>query len=349
MRVLGGTTLLGLMAGLLLAVAQPRTYVASVTVYFPSVQPQLFLHLTQALRSNPAGADELPNLSAGNPEVSQMAMVIFRSQAATEFALKQSGQEASAAWKLTDPVEDLQKQLEVTTTDPSTVIIRLHSRSGNLARLQVQGLLDYYTDFVDKNALTRVKKTRQKTEERLAKLVKYLRLLEHKMSRSSSKELRSLGDASIRANPKVMTQVWLRRMDEEGRGRELLNKLQKVRGNARPGQRPEDAWIAEWAQGQKSNPRPSPGLQRPVRRQDLLERAQLEREYYESLLKHRSLVLQHSFLLTWESLESSQFDIVDPLNVRSQRTRPAYGGLVGAGLGLLVGLLLSLRRKPRRR
>jgi hypothetical protein len=347
-RSLIGWTLLGIVLGAGWALIQPRHYVAQVTVYFPSVQPELFLNLTQALRADPARGADLPNLT-GRPDVSQVASVVFRSAAAAEFALKRAGQDASAAWKMTDPVSALQARLQVQTTDPSTLQLRLESRSGNDARVMLQAVLDYYSDFVKKTPLTRVRSARESTEARLAKVVKYLRLLEEKMTRSTSAELRALGDQALKANPKVMTQVWLRRMDEESRGRELLDKLQRIRGNRKPGDRSEEVWLTEWARGQKANPRPSQGLMRPVRSQDLQQRAQLEREYYEALLKHRSLVLQHSFLLTWESLENHDFEIIDPLNVRSSRVNWMLAGLVGGGVGLVVALLLALRSRPRRR
>ena len=332
--------LVGLVLGATWATWGPRRYQGHVTLYFPSVQPELYMNLTRALGANPRQSLDSTSLASPAADSSGLAKIIFESDAAAEHVLGGSGRESRLA--------SFRRRLTVEAIEPSSLDIRVEAGSGNAARQEVQALLDYYVDFTEKNPLSRVKKSRELVEKRLEKQGKYLLLLEEKLSRSPSAELRRLGDASLKQNPRVLKQLWMKRVEEEGRGRELLNKMQHLRQTSGSKENPPDPWLKEWAQGRKSQPKPNPDLMGlPVRRQELQARARLEREYYDALLRFKSMTLQHSFLLTWEGLEDPGYQIVDPLSVRSVRANLGYSCAAGLLGGLLVGILFSFA--PRRR
>ncbi|MBT9585602.1 hypothetical protein IV102_19835 [bacterium] len=336
--------LLGSLLGGLGGMLQPRAYLSEVTLYFPAVHPKLLANLTQALRAEPDSVGSLPG--AGSLDVSQIAITILRSQAAAEYALNQAGISSASRWQ-GDPVQELQQGLQIEAAEPATVVVKVRWRSASRAKDLGTGLLDYYHQFTKKTPLTRVRQAREACELRLTQIRKQLTRMEEQLSRSASRDLRSLGDASLKVNPKVMSEVWMRRVDEEGRSRELLDKMQKVRGNP-PATDPDEKWLAEWAAGRKLGVKtPKALLRTPVRRQDILERARLERDYYEALLKHRSLVLQHSYLRTWEALENPDFEIIDPQRVHSLRAPIVNWVLGGAVAGALLGVLFWIGRRRR--
>ena len=343
------SVLVGGSLGLLASLVAPISYEASVSIYFPAVNPQLLSKLNEALRASPdSDFDSGASLSSISNQ-SSLACTVLKSQSAAEYALGKAGENTTAR-RWTDPIEEFEKRLSVVETAPGTLTLKLSARSAESARIKQQSLLDYYGEYVKKNPLTRVRLSRESLEERLTKTAKALRGLEEKMSRSPSRELRSLGDSALKANPKVMTQLWLRRLEEDQQGREILNKMQKVRSTAGKSSRPDEKWLANWSKDQKSAWRPSPGLLRvTVRRQDLVQRAALERDYYEALLRYRAYVLQHSFLLTWDELESTSFTIIDPIRVRSQRQNPWTWSLAGGLIGLAYGLILMFTAKGRGR
>jgi hypothetical protein len=330
---------LGVVVALAWTVLRPAGASARTVIYFPGVHPQPFMNLTRALRADSVeGLDPAP-VAAGNPEIPQLARVILESRGAAEAALQATNSStASGRWR-GDPVDAFLDRLQIEYREPATLTLQLEAANGNLARTQLQKVLDYYSSYVAKTPLTRVQRARKSVEVRLAAVVKYLSQLEDRMRASSISDLRKLGDAAIKANPKVMKELWLRRLEDEDKGRELLEQLAAVRGRAQGNPASQDAWMAQWAAGQKSRPKVSGALQRlPVRRQDLLSRAKLERDYYEALIKHRSLILQQSFLLTWETLENHQFELVDPVSVRIA-SRPWAANL---GVGLVLGLAAAL-------
>ena len=331
------------MIGALWSLTRRSDYRGEVSLFFPGVQSQMFSNLTKALRARPDDGLDMPENIKGDSEVAPLALVIFESRAAAEFSLKQQGEPSTHRWGSGEPVEEFSRSLQVELQEPSTVKIRVVARSSEACRKKIQGLLDYYQEFVSTHPLSRVRRTRERTEARLAKNAAHLRALEEKMSRSSSRELRKLGDAAIRANPAVMSQLWLRRMEDEGRSRELLNQMQKIRGQVKGPKPAEAAWMKEWARRQRANPKTSPALKRAVGRQELLEQARLERDYDEALLRHRSLVLQSSFLLTLEDLDDFSYEVIDPIRIVAQRQGRIWYLFAGGVLGLLIGLAVKIR------
>lgn len=335
--------LAGLLLGALWAMVGPRRYQAHITLYFPSVQPELYLNLTRALGASPKQSLDSSNLTSPDSDDSRLAQLIFESNGAAEAALGQANLRESL-------VSAFRRRFRVRPVEPDSLELTLNSKSGNTARSELQALLDYYATFTSENPLSRVKKTRQLVEGRLQKQGKYLVVLEEKLSRSTSAELRQLGDVSLKKNPKVLRQLWLKRLEEEGSGSQLLTKMQMLRQTGVQKGELQDQWMKEWAQGRRGLPKPNAGLlAQPVRREELQARARLEREYYDALLKFKSTNLQHSFLLTWESLEDSSYQIIDPLSVRS--LRPDFSTCCGLGLlgGLVLGWIYSLKKSAPRR
>jgi len=332
--------LLGLLLGLVFAAVQPRAHTAEVTLYFPGVDTHLFSQLTQALRAEPIQSGLIQEAGPDTRDLAATAAVILQSQAAASSVLKDLASVAS--------LTRFQSRLVIEEGPGSSLRLHLEAGSAEAARLELQALLEYYNDFVKRNPLTRVGRTRRKLDKRLLELVKHLRGMEQRLSRSRSAELQKLGDKIIRADPKLMRQIWLKRAEEQQKSRELLNKLQRIREEPRTATSAEEKWLQEWAQGKKSNPPVSRALQMSVRPQELLERARLEREYYEALLQYRSLALQQSFFLTWETLESSDFEIIDPIVVKRNLRDWLRAGTTGAVLGLIIGFTaLSLRSAGR--
>lgn len=338
-----GSMLVGGCLGLAANLLRPTSYQASVSIYFPTVNPQLLSKLNEALQASPDSDFDSRAGQMSTSKPSSLAGTILKSQAAAEYALTKAGENTNAR-RWSDPLGEFESHLTVVESAPDTLTLKLTARTAESARNKQQGLLDYYSQFTKKNPLTRVRQSKELLEERLAKTARQLRTLEEKMSRSSSRELRSLGDSTLKANPKVMTQLWLRRLEEDQQGRDILNKMQKVRGTAGKSARIDEKWLGKWSKDQKAAWRPSPGLSKvTVRRQDLVERAKLERDYYEALLRYRAYLLQHSFLQTWDDLENTDFTVVDPVRVRSYRQSSWIWPLSGALLGLLYALISSLK------
>lgn len=288
-----------------------------------------------ALRATPEG-DSLRASTQSEPRSNQAqtARIILSSQAAAENALQKSSDQNPSP----EAAQSLLSQLQIVCPDSTTLTLTLQSRTAARAKDSLSGLLDYYQTFTSKNCLTRIKKTRQKVEVRLTKVRQTLSKLEEQLSQSQASDLRRLGDATLKVNPKVLHQIWLRRADEEGKARALLQQMQKLRAH-KDLENPDEKWLAEWAAGRKTGIRYAKDLLgRPASRQELLQRAQLERNYYEALLLHRSLTLQQSFLLTWEELETAEFEVLDPISVKRLRSSPLGYALLGAVLGALLAL-----------
>lgn len=309
----------------------PRRYLASVTLLFPEVQDKSFSNLLRALKGGPDRLAGPVEQGARSGRVQETAALVFQSEAARDFVVTGSG---------AGPRDGL--SLTVSSPQDGALRLELESRNDELARQQLQFCLDYYQDFVRKTPLSRSAFARRACDLRLSQLVKKLRQLEEKMSQSAFPDLRRVGDKAIKSNPKVLSELWIKRMEDEGSSRSLLDLMQRVRGSESGGAPEEAAWMLNWGEGLRSGPKPSRGLARPVRRQDLLARAALERDYYEGLLTYRSLVLQRSFLLTCESLESFGFEILDPIRVRTKPKPYRDKVLQGSALAFLFWLLWAL-------
>ena len=329
--------IIGLFGGALSGFLSPRLYTAGTSIFFPSVQPQLYLNLTQALRADPLTIPERSSLVDGDGRVVEVASLVLKSEAAAVYVLEHRGL-STGRTRYRDPISRFESSLKVTSSGRSTLRVEFTDRNSEDARSSLSAILDYYTGFVSKNPLSRLRSTRDLLDQRLIKQSKYLQDLEQKMLQSGSKELRNLGDSALRADPKVLRMLWMKRLDEEMQGRDLLDKLQRVRTEKKPARNPQSQWMDEWAGNLKANPKLPLAIRPTVRRQDLPRQARLEREYYEALLVHRSLVLQQSFLKTWENLENYDFDTIDPVNIREVSSPLGWR----CGLGLLCGLLAGL-------
>lgn len=311
-----------------------RQFVGEARLYFPGVQPQLFTKLTQSLQAQP----ELANADlSGNNELAQMAPVILRSLPARQAAQTQAGLQRLPL-------------VEIETEGSGAVHVLARGQNAKVAHDLVEGLLNYYTDFVKRTPLTRTAKARADVETRLTQNVKGLTKLEDELVRSNDGGLRKLGDGSIKADPKVMSQVWTRRLEEGQMNQALLKKLARLRAEEKPSQLPGSDWLQQWA-GNRLQKAPVAGAlgAGSIRRQDLLKQAKLERDYYDALLLHRSLLLQRSFLQTWDKLENSNFELVEPISVTPYRPSPWRSLLTGlaAAFAVLVLRIISSSRSSR--
>lgn len=332
--------LLGLLLGLLSWLLLSRVSTARVTVLFPGVQTELYLALSKALRAVPGEEAEVPSAGSSSPTASEVAAVILSSDGALEAVVKAHPEAGRGAWR-TNKGERLREQLRIEATAPGVLRIELDANDGNLARVRLQELLNYYSQFVQAHKLSRTTQALEVTEVRIRKVQNQLRSLEEKMVASPDDELRALGEGALRASPKVMTEIWLRRMEEEQRAVTLLNKMQKIRGASSPTEAAGEDWLKNWGRGIKPRTTLNATLRKAPRRQVLLDQVKLERDYDENLMKYRSLVLQRSFLQTVEALRSDRFEMIDPVSVRSTR-RSAWVWLLYGAMG--GAFLWGLRR-----
>ena len=313
----------GALIGLILAWLSPRTYLATGSLYFPEVQTPLFQKLTNALQAIP-GQETTVQGSEDSSAYLALAFMVFRSSAAR------------------DSLQDRYlKSIEIRGDSDRGIHFSLYSNSAASARGGLQGLWDYYTDFIKEHPVSKSSQVRKSLEAALATQSTTLRKLEERLAASSDKRLQSLGDSAIKTNPKIMAQIWLKRTEEEVTGRAILDTLAELRGNQanKEGGLGDQVWLSKWAAKQKQLPGRHPKLRGTVRRKDLLERLQLERQYYDALLEFRSLLLQHSFLKTMEELENPNFEIVDPIKVTLASRWKNYA--LGLFSGCLLGALLS--------
>lgn len=334
----------GAFLGMIYGLMAPPQATARAVIYFPAVNPQLLNQMTDALRQAPSGEAEATRLTQGNSEIPQLARLILASRTAAQFVTDHSQGAKGPSPFRGDPVEALRSRFTVEFQEPATLALELKSKNAGLARSELQLYLDYYAAFAEKTTLTRVQQTRRWLEQRLAAATTNLGVLEEKLRRLGSTDLRQMGDAALKTNPKLLKELWLRRLEEEGRSRELLDKLQRLRGQTKDARL--DPWMKDWARGKKGEPSQQGALVRlPARGPDLVARAKLEREYYEALLLHRSLVLQQSFLLTWEKLENTSFEVVDAVYVTNAGKPVTQNSLIGLCAGGLLGLLLRLKKR----
>ena len=306
----------GALLGGLWAFFQPHWYLGESTVFFPGLNRSLFTKLAQALQADPSMKEvpltETPTLAQEN-----LARLILASAS------------ASSAAGLEQPA--------TLTAVSGGLVLQVRSKSAEGASHQLERLLEYYDAFVKDHPTSSLSRTRRLLEDQLAAVAQHLRKTEEKMALSSDPQLRALGDGSGKVDSKVLAQVWLKRSEEQAVGRALLDTLQQLR-EQHPGQNyPVSDWTARWSPRGAATSRPRLG----VRRQSLLARLKLERSYADTLLKYRSLVLQHGFLKTLESLDSAPYEIVDPPRARKlgKGRLYAWSSLAGALLGLVGAVL----------
>ncbi len=322
--------LLGLLIGMALGWAVPPLTKASATLYFAGVNPQLFRKLSEALQADPAGPGASSSPETVTVAKEKLAHLILTSRAAAQVCLTDRSPAA---------VEHFMLLLEVKELASGGLLVSVKNRSGETARAQLQALIEYYDAFVVEHPLSPVARTRKQLEEQLDRVAEQLRKTEEKLATSGDQRLRLLGDLAIQADPKIMEQVWVRRGADDEAGRAILDVLQNLRETDSK-EAGKHGWAGNWASGGKI-PGKVPRPRSPVRTQDLLSRMRLERNYYDTLLKFRSLLLQRSFLKTLESLESDEYEFIDPphLEAPSRKENVLMGGLLGMLIGLLAGWL----------
>ncbi|MBS2034782.1 hypothetical protein JST97_07335 [bacterium] len=330
---LGG--LVGGLLGLAIGWAAPPLTKASATLYFPGVNQQLFRKLSEALQADPAGPGATSSPETVTVAKEKLAHLIFTSRAAIQGCLE----DRSPA-----EVERFMANLEVTELASGGLKISVQDRSSESARAKLQALIEYYDSFVAEHPLSPVARTCKQLEEQLDRVAETLRKTEEKLAASSDQRLRVLGDLAIQADPKIMEQLWVRRSEDDETGRAILDVLQNLREADAKGPASKHGWVGHWATGGKI-PGKAPRPKSPVRSQDLLGRMRLERNYFDTLLKFRSLLLQRSFLKTLESLESDEYEFIDPphLDPPSRQQNLLLGGVSGLLLGLLAGWLARRR------
>ena len=292
--------LVGLLLGLLVRFVLPAVYVARVTLYFPGGSVEGFNRLTDALAAKPK---ELQDFQYQLPGSGEFAVLLFGSQGAVG-AAKDAGASIVS-------VENL---------GSGGVRCFVEARSTSAARQGLQAFWDYYESFVAEHPVSPTSRARRGLERELQKVASSLREQEVMLSRSRDARLHQLGDSAIRAKPEIMANIWRKRTEEENEGQALLDTLNTFRHRDKEQSRhsPEQSWTSLWSAGQKRLPGALPRFQVKTRKQDLLERIRLEREYYDKLLEFRSLLLQASFMRTLEALETSDYEILDPIRVEKK-------------------------------
>ncbi len=306
--------------GLVWAGLSPQHYEAQTTLFFPGVKTDLYLKLCQALQSDPSTPSVALPDSPAVQEQENLARLIFSSHAAARAA------------SLPSPA-----QVE---TRPGGLCIRVQGRSAEKSRAHLESILTYYDETLKQLPPAGLGKARQTIEGQLNQVAQQLRQVETRLANSSDARLRQLGDSAIQADPKVMELVWLRRSQDESAGRVLLDALEELRQEKPGSGSPALDWARNWAPDLKKKPGGRPKLRDKVRKADLLERLQLERSYSDTLLKFRSLLLQHSFLRTLEDLETTGYEIIDPATVQPLPKTGTYLLCLLAGTGLAFALRL---------
>lgn len=354
-RTLVLSMLAGAVVGGALAAFRPRQYQAELTAYFPSVNSQVYTQLTQALRVDPMGQDG--GAAAGystqpGKETHELASLILGSRAAATFSLKQAGVPSQSTWWDPDPVERFRKkQLVLEQAQASGLRIQVEASSPETARQLCEALISYYSDFVKSNPLTVTSSTRKRCEAELAHANKKLSGIEAEMMASNAPD-----SSAGKIDPKVARELYRKRLDQTSENRQVLDTLHRIRaqpGNPETGETPgssgtpaplePQAWNNQWNRKDKAKAtRPGDKFGNQVKESDLLKRAQLERRYEDNLLIYRSLLLQASFLRTWEALETDKLEIVDPIVVRPAPRVDYHWPIFGAVAGAALWFLLSL-------
>lgn len=343
--------ILGGLVGVSLAWFQPVRYRAEVSVYFPGINSSLFRELTQVLRVDPVeSTDASRNVS--DPRVLEAAQRTLTSRAALSYSLNQAKVAFTTNPLLGDPVEYFRRNnLHLESNQLSTLKLSVDYVDAEQSRLLCQGLLDYYTQFVKNNALTNTSRARRKIDAQLKDIEKQLVEIERKLSDSADDKVPWAGD-SQRPDLSVLREVWRKRLSERGQGHRILKELRKIRAaNAGPSDgspstaetpTPPADWLKRWGPtGVESNSeRLSQRLPGSARKADIPSRLKLERNYEQLLMLYQAASLQNQFLSIWETLESFDFEIVDPIAVSQlgRGSRVGQFGLIGALLGLLLAL-----------
>jgi len=169
---------------------------------------------------------------------------------------------------------------------------------------------------------------------------KALRKCEASLAQSDDPSLRRLGKVSNEARGKVVQEIWLRRSEEQAVSRSLLDLLEKLR-REKSSPSPLSLLAKDWPLAPPALARQDSHLRNSPSKGGLLDQIRLERSYYDTLLKFRSLTLQLSFLKTLESLENPRYEMIDPPSVQIQSKAQVWflGPLVGGLFFSLLGLL----------
>lgn len=328
----------------------PRGYRAGVTLYFPSVNTELYRELTEALR-----VDALDS-SRGTPEppgpdgrVLEVASTVLHSRAALESTLSKLKLTPPSNPLFGDAVEAFRSEnVGVTPLGVSSLRLSvLYSQPEN-ARAICAGLLDYYSEFIAQNPVTNTARVRLRVERQLRDLDKKLRELESKLVVSADPLTQLQGDATIQPDPAIMRQLWQKRLADSGNSRLMLDKLRQLRAQNRSGESgtpdPVLDWQRRWGPAAGgSSAKVGSRLPSNVRKADLPTRLLLERNYEENLTLYQAAVLQYSFLTSWGALQDFSYQILDPIAVETVGSayRPLWFALGGALAGLLLAGLVN--------
>lgn len=345
---------LGALGGLGYAKAQPQLYEAGLTLHFPSTDREMFRQILQAVSSDSASNETLNLVSSGQEGGKRVdvAREIFFSRAATARACEASGLRLSAEQRENFRV----RNLTVEVRSGNVLALEVRDRRSETARTLCQNYLDYYEEFVRDQALTHTGKVRQSLEKRYLAMAAQVRKLEVRLLSAEELKRRRLGDSLVAQSESTRALLARGREQEEALSRESLERLRKLRTELQvrqPGELPgADPWTPPnpsqnaitatlsqekvTADRYKDDPPPPPA--------EVVKRAQLERNYEDTVALHRILLLQHGILRTLEELEELDFKIIDPLSVHPvsrSNTLISYA-VLGGLLALLLEWLVSL-------
>lgn len=344
----------GLVVGLLLgfgaAWLQPVRYRAEVALYFPGLNSSLFRQLTQTLQAD-AVESTGDSQSFSSPSVVEAAERVLGSRAALAYSMNQAKVVFTPSPFAPDPVERFRRErLHLESNQASSIRLSVVYYDAEQARLLCQGLLDYYTQFVKSNALTNTARARNRLEAQLKDLDKQLVEIETRLVASSDGGGGLPGGGSTKPDISVLREVWKKRIAERGQGQRVLNELRKIRAANTVGDGPVAAgaadnrpspqeWTRRWGPvGAPSAGQLSQRLPGNVRKSDLPSRLKWERHYEQLAAVYQAASLQHQFLSIWETLESFDFEILDPISVSrvSDGDRWLFMPLLGGLMGLLL-------------
>lgn len=342
----------GALIGAAATFASPRTYVAEVSLLFPTIDAQALKAVSKTLKLDASSVEWGKTTSTSDAQVVEAAAMILRSRAAINASLRDSKVVLPPTLQFVqgDSIESFRNNnVTVDNQDGASLVLKVSYPRAESARALCQGLLDYYTTFVHEHRLTNTARTRQQLEKKLVRVDKRLAVLERKLIEATS---RTLADGAIRPDPKVMRELWKQRILESGSAGRILDEMRDIRKQA--GQEPDEQppgedvgedWRNRWGSTTLEGPaRSETNLPRNARRSDIPSRLELERVYEETLLLYHAGLLQYDFLSMWESLENFDFEIVDPVTVHQETLAPrAIQWALLGGLICAVGALAFRR------
>jgi len=338
--------LVGALVGVAATLVAPKTYVAEVSLLFPTINASALKEVTKSLKLDGAGVDWNKSTSTSDAQMVEAASLVFKSRAAITSALKEAKVTLSPTVLALqgDPIEYFRnRNVDIDASDAS-IRLKVSYTRPETARALCQGLLDYYTTFVHEHRLTNTARTRLQLEEKLVRVDRRLSVLERKLALSPEGRFPQLADGTVRPDSKVVRELWKQRILEGGSSGRILDEMRKIRKEAGQDAEPPETDIAEdWRSRWGSTTLEDAAsreasLPRSGRRADLPSRLELERVYEETLLLYHAGLLQYDFLSMWEGLENFDFELVDPVAVHQEASTDRM--LTWAVFGAIIGGLL---------